>query len=304
MNDIQKIATENRIEQALNVDFTGYEKYLSLLDIAENTRKHYIRKVKDFIEFVNIHGFNRFSFLAYKKHISTVNAWSVGTKNQYLNSARVLCKAMAFQGVIPDITQNVKGFKDTRKHKKQGLNLSEMGEIKKIFDEIDTRSKAILTLLTYQGLRQIEVNRLDVEDINTHAGTAFIQGKGQDGKELIYLHSETLEILKQYITEYNIKSGALFFSLSNNGKNKRLSTRSIRKIIKSIFGKAGINDDKTTHGLRHFFVTELIKAFNGNPFKVKALSRHKSTEMLLVYNDEITQQKDLKKYQSCFQNIL
>ncbi|GAH42065.1 unnamed protein product, partial [marine sediment metagenome] len=109
------------------------------------------------------------------------------------------------QGVIPaDITQNIKTFRQSKKHKKDGLTDEEikvlMGKVGPLPNTARaTRLKAILVLLTLQGLRQIELIRLSVRDLDFVSKTAFIQGKGQDDKELINLQPETCRTLQEYL---------------------------------------------------------------------------------------------------------
>src|SRR5258708_15961181 len=118
------------------------------------------------------------------------------------------------------------------------------------------RLRAIIALLTLQGLRQVEIVRLDVKDIDLVSKKAFIQGKGRDDKELIDLHPETVKAIKEYLKINNIADGVLFTSRSNNHKNQRLTTRSVRELVKQAMNELGIK--KTVNGSRHYITTTLI----------------------------------------------
>lgn len=163
------------------------------------------------------------------------------------------------------------------------------------------RLKAILSLLALQGLRQVEVIRLDVKDIDLVGKTAQVLGKGRDDKEVINLHPQTVKAIKEYMDYCKIKDGALFVSNSGNSKNTRLTTRSIRNIVKELLDSLGI--DKTTHGFRHYFTTTLIKTYKGDLTQVSRYTRHKSLEMLQVYNDMIITQRDLPRYYNAFSGV-
>ncbi len=165
----------------------------------------------------------------------------------------------------------------------------------------NARLKAILSLLVFQGLRQIEITRLDVKDVDFISKTAFIQGKGQDDKEPINLHPEAVKALQNYLKSNGIADGALFTSQSNNSKNKRLTTRAIRDIIKETLNALGI--EKTTHGFRHYFTTTLIKTYKGDLLEVAQYTRHKSLEMLQVYNDNIKREADLPRFYRAFSGV-
>jgi len=295
MNEITKFNLSS-----INLD--DVKKLFSTLDISETTKQDYQNRIKLFIEFIGNTSFNFNSYMEFKNYLRNKNNWSVSTKNKYLITAKVLLNVLQQRGIIPDITKNVKVFSQVKKHKKQGITESEIKTISLNLKNTDTRTQAIITLLTYQGLRQIELTRLDIEDIDLKSGFAFIQGKGQDDKTKIYLHTDTIKALRNYINDYNVKSGALFFSVSNRGKNKRLSTRTIRGIVKTLLNEIGV--EKTTHGFRHYFTTRLIKHYNGNIIQVSKYTRHKSLEMLQVYNDDINLEKDIPNFQECFSGIL
>jgi integrase len=59
--------------------------------------------------------------------------------------------------------------------------MTAVSEMPKTKDSI--RLKAILSLLALQGLRQVEIVRLDVKDLDLVSKTAFVLGKGRDDKE-------------------------------------------------------------------------------------------------------------------------
>jgi len=212
-----------------------------------------------------------------------------------------------------DITINLKSFKQTKKHKKFWVNDDEIVKIAEYLQFLDShikgpkdikknyRIKAIFSLLIFQWLRQVEIIRLDVEDINLRNNVIFVLWKGRDDKERVNLHPIAAQTLADYIKNFNIKSGPLFFSLSNNWLNSRLTTRSLRRIVKDILLYLDI--DKSTHGFRHYFTTKLLKEFKWDVMKTRKFTRHNSLEMLLVYNDEIDTESSLKDYYNTFGDI-
>lgn len=283
------------------------EQVFDLLDVSETTRADYKYRIGLFLDFTSERGFNRNSFLEFKRTLAGRTDIAVSTKNKYLATAKIFLKEANRQGILPaDITQNIKTFSQSKKHKRDGLN---DGEIKKLTEAMqalpetpqNTRLKAILSLLVFQGLRQVEVTRLEVKDIDFISKTAFIQGKGQDDKEPINLHPETVKALQGYLKSNKIADGALFTSQSNNSKNQRLTTRAIRDIVKEILNALGIA--KTTHGFRHYFTSTLIKTYKGDLLEVAQYTRHKSLEMLQVYNDNINRQADLPRYYQAFNGV-
>jgi len=299
INDGQALTINDPRERA--------ERVFDLLDVSEATRKDYKYRIGLFLNFTNDRGFNRNSFLEFKRSLAERTDFAISTKNKYLATAKIFLKEANRQGLLPaDITQNIKTFSQSKKHKRDGLNDEEMSKLTEAIKELpetpqNARLKAIISLLVFQGLRQVEVIRLDVKDLDFISKTAFIQGKGQDDKEPINLHPEAIKALQGYLRVNKIADGALFTSQSNNNKNKRLTTRAIRDMIKEVLDTLGIK--KTTHGFRHYFTTTLIKTYKGDLLEVAQYTRHKSLEMLQVYNDNINRKADLPRFYKAFNGV-
>ena len=257
-----------------------------------------------FLEFIQAHPFNQNTFLEFKRHLAARNDIAIATKSKYLTVARVFLKELNRQGVIPaDITLNIKSFQQTKKHKKFGLNQTEVDLLLAEVDQLpenfsNARLKAIIALLVFQGLRQVEVIRLDAEDVSPSQMIALIHGKGRDDKEPIDLHPHTVEALERYMNHCKVRSGPLFISNSNNNQGGRLSTKSIRNIVTAFL--KNLNIDNSTHGFRHYFTTKLIELFSNDLLTVAKFTRHKSVETLQVYNDNISRKNNLPKYYEAF----
>lgn len=262
------------------------------LDCSETTRKDYSSRVGFFILFAQEKGLDRNTYLSFKRHLESRTDYTVSSKNKYLAVARVFLKELNRLGFLPvDITQNVKLFTQNKKHKREGFTEDEIMELLTVLETLpDTQHKArlraLLSLLAFQGLRQIEVIRLDVSDIDLVRKIMFVRGKGSDDKELIYLAPQTVSALREYMKTNKVGSGALFKSMGNR-KSERISTMTIKRDMGFLCKQVGI--EKGTHGFRHFFITALLKKLDVRD--VRKFSRHSSLEMLIVYDDEI----DIKK---------
>ena len=278
------------------------------LDVSENTRKEYAYFAKYFLQCIGESPITPHSFQAYKRHLAGRTDFSVATKNKYLTTARILLKELNRNGVLPfDITHNIKSFSQSKKHKRTGLSEDEIALVMQEVSGLplspqSTRLKAILALLTLQGLRQCEIVRLNVKDIDLANRVVFIRGKGQDDTEPVHLHPQTVKALDVYLKTSRIADGAVFVSWSNNNRGNRMTTKALREIVKDTLGALEIN--KTVHGFRHYFTTTLLKAYGGDLLNVARYTRHKSLEMLQVYDDSIKQKADLPRYYRAFGSVL
>lgn len=259
------------------------------LDISETTKKDYSTRVGLFLSYVRGYGFQPNTYLNFKHYLAKRENYSIATKNKYLATARVFLKELTRQGKLPfDITYNIKQFGQSKRHRKEGLTDKEVKLLGERIGHLpntprNSRLKALFSLLAFQGLRQIEIVRLDVEDIDLARRIVFVQGKGMDDKEMVYLVPATTKALKEYLKAQKLKRGALFRSLGNR-KSERISTMTIKREMGELFQELGIK--KTVHGFRHFYITELLKSMDVRD--VRKFSRHRSMEMLLVYDDEVS----------------
>lgn len=291
---------------ATDIVLKDYGTVFDNLDVAESTKTDYRYRLPLFVTFVNTYGFSPNTYLDYKRHLRTM-PWSVSTKNKHLIVARVFLKEMHRQGLIPsDITLNVKAFKQSKKHKKRGLNDAEVKRLTTWLSELtdspeNDRLKAIFSLLLLQGLRLIEICRLDFEDIDLNNEMLSVWGKGRDDKEPVFLMPQTVTYLQQYIRSNEIKEGALFRSNSHSRMGQRLSTRGLREIIAVIFQMLHIN--KTAHGTRHYYTSQLLKYMPGQLLDVAQFTRHQSIEMLRVYDNRNKQDFAFNKVVSAFAGI-
>jgi len=283
------------------------DKVFDFLDVREETRADYKYRIGLFLDFVSQRCFNINTYLEYKRYLADRMDYAISTKNKYLITAKVFLRELNKQGLIPaDITQNIKVFGQTKKHKREGINDEEMTALTEAlkalpFTPQNLRLKAILSLLALQGLREIEILRLDVQDIDYVSKVAYVRGKGKDDKEPVCLHPETIRMLREYVKANKVSDGALFKSQSNSSMNERLTTRSLRRIVKNTLGELGIQ--KTVHGFRHYFTTKLIKVYKGDLLGVARYTRHSGFEMLQVYNDNVKKEADLPRFYGAFSEI-
>ncbi len=276
-----QIVEINEIRQRANQIFEG-------LDCTENTRKDYSSRVGLFVSYVQEHGLDRNTYLSFKRHLESKSEYTVSTKNKYLATARIFLKELNRLGFLPaDITQNIRQFSQSKKHKKDGFTEDEIMELLTKLESLPNtphkaRLRVLFFLLALQGLRQVEVVRLDVNDIDLVRKVAFVRGKGSDDKEIVYLTPQTVNALREYMKANKVGSGALFKSMGNR-KSDRISTMTIKRQLGALCKKVGI--ERSTHGFRHFFITALLKKLDVRD--VRKFSRHSSLEMLIVYDDEI-----------------
>ena len=198
-------------------------------------------------------------------------------------------------GFYPNIAKYIKSGHLSKNFKKDYLTSS---QAKKILDEIDRstlkgkRDYAMLVTMLTMGLRTIEVTRANIEDIRTKGNTTvlYIQGKGHDEKDdLIRMPQHVESAIRDYLSVRQTKdlSEPLFISTSNHNANGRMTTRSIRRIVKQAFIAAGFDSPRlTAHSTRHTAAT--LSLLNGATLQqTQELLRHRNIGTTEIYAHNI-----------------
>lgn len=148
------------------------------------------------------------------------------------------------------------------------------------------RTKTIVYLMAIEGLRTVEVHRMNFEDINFASQAIYIRGKGHN--DFIYPTPDTMKYLSHYLNSREALADELgtpvFVSTSNNSRGRRLSRQAIRSDIDKALANAGFKAaGNSCHMLRHTCGT-LLYAETLDLQVVKNVLRHRSVEMTSKYS--------------------
>ena len=266
-------------------------KFTNYVDVKEKTMETYKSSLKFFNNYVvnnNIKNPTRENIIEYRDYLKS--HYSVSTVQTCMIALRQFFKWLEYEGIYKNVTENVKGVVVSNQHKRKPLSLQQSKEFIARIDNV--RDKALMALLITTGLRTIEVNRANIEDIKIVDGEAllYIQGKGKDEKD------DYVKI-DGYVLEYLLKSfkkrtsGPLFISESTNSYGKSLSTRSIRGIFKKWARILGFDDKMySCHSTRHTFINTALEL--GMPLQeVSQQARHSSIHTTMIYVNELNKMK-------------
>jgi len=129
-------------------------------------------------------------------------------------------------------------------------------------DDVSIRNRAILETFFSTGLRIAELVALNVEQFanikNKKDFELSIIGKG--GKpRTVYFSERALEWIRRYLNTRKDKEKALFINTSGRkDADKRLTARSIERIVKKYTILSGVPIFTTPHTLRHSMATDLL----------------------------------------------
>lgn len=167
-------------------------------------------------------------------------------------------------------------------------------EIKKLINEIKTeKSKLIVSLIYACGLRVSELTNLKISNLNFPEKIGHIkQAKGN--KDRIFNIPEFLIEDLQHQSKKQKDEEYLF-----SGRNGKLSTRNIQKIVSSAAKRAELKGVHC-HTLRHSFATHLLE--NGVDIrKIQELLGHSNLSTTQIYTHVSTE--ELKKIKSPIETL-
>lgn len=126
-----------------------------------------------------------------------------------------------------------------------------------------SRDLAINKLFLYSGLRISELVNLNLDDINYEDQSIKFFGKGNK-ERYVPLHQEALTAIKDYLPDRNKitpKNQDARQALFLSNQRRRISVRTIQKMVKKYAKKAGVRNASkiTPHKLRHTFASLLYQ---------------------------------------------
>ncbi len=166
-------------------------------------------------------------------------------------------------------------------------------EVRRLISQIDDateqglRDRAIIELLFSSGLRVSELVGLDRDHVNTKRREFMVRGKGQKDRP-VFISQAAADHITNYLEARDDSLGPLFISYSRNvspdtsGDYRRLTARSIQRILSRYARLAGITKHVSPHTMRHSYATDLL--MNGADLRsVQSMLGHSNISTTQVY---------------------
>jgi site-specific recombinase XerD len=179
------------------------------------------------------------------------------------------------------------------KTKRKQVTFLQSEEVERLLGAVDTnspvglRDHAILELLYSSGLRVSELVGLDRGHVNTKRREFTVRGKGQKDRP-VFVSQEAADAIETYLKARTDNVPALFIryggaeTADNSGDFKRLTARSIQRLVSRYAKLAGITKHVSPHTMRHSFATDLL--MNGADLRsVQSMLGHSNIATTQVY---------------------
>lgn len=217
------------------------------------------------------------------------------TQNYYLIAVRNLLNYFSEKNIISLPADKVKLPKLTDKDK--SIKFLKFEQIKKLLAIPDLttvkgkRDKAIMEILFSTGARVSELTSLNMRQFdiqNLIKGKLkeielSINGKGGSTRT-VYFSERALRWLAEYLKTRKDLYSPLFinYKRGEESKDRRLTSRSIERLVKKYTARAGLPVEATPHTLRHSFATDLLEQ-GADMRSVQELLGHKNIATTQIY---------------------
>jgi integrase/recombinase XerC len=249
------------------------EAFLEQLSLNENASDHTVRAYEsDLTQFLAFLA----SQLARRKHEVTpqdidraqVRAFLSDLHqrgNSRASAARKLAAIRAFgrflrrEGVVNDDPAALVGTPKREQRLPAHLGEAEIAQLLEMPDTtqpLGRRDRAILEMFYASGLRLSELVGLDVADVNLSSRVVRVMGKGR--KERIVPFNRSAEAaLRAWLKDW--ETLGVSAALAPRGrKGRRLSTRSVDRLVRKYVAACSTRFGISPHALRHSFATHLL----------------------------------------------
>ena len=167
-------------------------------------------------------------------------------------------------------------------------------EVEDMLEQIDLgtesglRDRAIIELLYSGGLRVSELVGLNRDSINLERREFVVRGKGSKDRP-IFISEACADRVSAYLNARVDSLPALFLNNSRNtqavdtsGNFRRITARSVERIVEKYARLAGITKHVSPHTLRHSFATDLL--MNGADIRaVQSMLGHSDISTTQIY---------------------
>ncbi len=230
---------------------------------------------------------------AYKRYLMDERELSQVSVSTYLTALRRLCEYLVARG---DLAENpAKAVKGNRRPEAHTRAVLRDAEVQRLLEAppaatlIGLRDRALMALMVFGGLSEIEIVRANLDDVDrTLMGVVLrVQGKGRQSKDAqIPLDATAADPLDAYLAARGRPPSAqapLVVSHGHRSDGTRLNTRSVRGRVNVHLRTAGLKRRGVSpHSLTHTAAIIWLQA--GLPVEeVQRRMRHGTLETTLIH---------------------
>lgn len=243
-------------------EFLEYLKYER--NFSEYTILNYQKDLESFAEYLNknnlsLHNVNYSEIRLYINELYH-QKYSISTISRHISTLKSFYKYLTTEKKLKN---NPMALISCPKKEKKLPHYLKYQDLEKLFDSTSTtsygmRDVLILEMLYSTGIRISELVNVKIKDINFSERKIMVFGKGSKEREVFY-GSRCAELIEKYIYDGRnkiIKEETDYLLIGDTGRP--ITDDNVRKIIKDLVKKSGLNINVTPHTLRHTFATHML----------------------------------------------
>ncbi|HON59493.1 MAG TPA: tyrosine recombinase XerC [Smithella sp.] len=255
----------------------NFQNYLEVeKNVSEHTKTAYLADVREFLQYLTenkiikredeivsadieqIRGFLSYLYLRKIKKVSV---------NRKISSLKAFYRYLLKTGKIRQSPAEMIQTLKTEKHMPNFLSVDEMFELlgcSQGDSVLGLRNRAMLEVFYSCGLRLSELAGLNVMDIDFNQKLIKVRGKGKK-ERIVPVGGPAIRAVQEYLekTAGERNSQPLEFfkkPLFLNSRGRRITARSIARIVNDLSVRSGAGRRVSPHALRHSFATHLLNA--------------------------------------------
>ncbi|MFH0771721.1 MAG: tyrosine recombinase XerC [Candidatus Omnitrophota bacterium] len=242
------------------------DKFLRYLEIERNVSSHTtlnykidLRSLSDFLGEISLERVDYTVLRRYLAHLKEANLSKVSMARK-IASIRSFFKFLCREGIVKVSPAAALSAPKRDKHLPKFLDES---EVTKLIEspagdsEAALRDRAILETLYSSGIRVSELVGLDINRIDQIGGVLKVYGKGKK-ERIVPIGDRALQAIRVYLLKRRVSKPGSDNVFLLNKSGRRITDRSIRRIINKYILMTSIKEKISPHTLRHCFATHLL----------------------------------------------
>lgn len=262
------------------------------------TAENYRLYLERFVEFTEDIQVGKITSEIVRKYRLWLNRYKNDVSGEELSTITQSYHLIALRGFLKYLaTRDIETLAPTKiilpKVSRKQVTFLHYDEVERLISGIDIssesglRDRAIVELLFSSGLRVSELVNLNRDHVNTRRREFMVRGKGQKDRP-VFISEAAAGWVDHYLDVRDDSLPPLFISYSRNveatntGDFRRLTARSIQRMVSKYARLAGITKHVSPHTMRHSFATDLL--MNGADIRsVQSMLGHSNISTTQVY---------------------
>ncbi len=244
-------------------DFIAYLK--NERNLSPHTERSYLsdlEQLADFLGDVSPAQIDHQALRGFLAHLLTRKA-SKSSIARKLSSIRTFFKYLNRAGILKNNPARLVSTPRREKHLPSVLTpddtqrlMESPGSMTRENDEIVLRDRAVLETLYSTGIRASELTGINRDDLSRHDRLVRIRGKGRK-ERIVPIGRTALNALDEYLERKKSTDDTAVFT---GPSGKRLTVRTVQRILENYRKRLGFQQKASPHTLRHSFATHLLES--------------------------------------------